>query len=368
MPYSAIAAVARDKQGPLRLETVELDDLQSREVLVDIEACGICHTDVKFRNQLSLPGVFGHEGVGTVAAIGSAVSSVAVGDRVVISYPWCGECPCCERSEPYRCERIPKLKFGGSRFDGSHTIRLEGDPITSSFFQQSSFATRAITLEDAVVPVDPDTDPAMLASLPCGVQTGAGAVFNTFDMQSDDSLVVFGVGTVGLSALMAARVKGVSPRIAVDVKPERLAFAKELGATHVLNAMEVDVPEEVKKICPRGVNYALETAINPKALEDAIECLAQGGNVGIFSAPPPGAKFPFTTRGLFVRVASLHGIVQGSSIPKEFIPKLVELQKQGVFPYEKLVTTYKFSEINQALEDMESGSVVKPVLVMGSEK
>ena len=187
-------------------------------------------------------------------------------------------------------------------------------------------------------------------------------------MQNHHSVVVFGVGTVGLSALMAARVQGVNPRIAVDVKPERLEFARELGATHVFNAMEVDVPTEVLRVCPKGVSHALEAAINPKALEDAIECLGQGGNVGVFSAPPPGQKFPFTTRGLFVRVASLHGIVQGSAVPKEFIPRLVELQKQGAFPYEKLVTTYDFSDINQALADMESGSVVKPVLVMKSRE
>ncbi|MFQ5660128.1 MAG: zinc-binding dehydrogenase [Gammaproteobacteria bacterium] len=242
----------------------------------------------------------------------------------------------CIKAEPYRCELIPRLKFGGGRLDGSKTITLNHQPVTSAFFQQSSFATHAITLERAAVPVSADTAPEMLAALPCGIQTGAGAILITFKAGAGDSLVVFGAGTVGLSAVMAARLSGVAPIIAVDVVQSRLELALELGATHILNAGEGDVPARVKAIAPRGVRFAFESSATVQALENAIECLGQGGRAGIVSSPDGGRPFPFSPQGLFIRTASLQGIIQGSAIPRLFIPQLMELQRQGRFPYEKL--------------------------------
>ena len=208
MAYPATAAVVREPGGPFSLERVELDALRENEVLVRVQACGICHTDAKFQSRVPLPGVFGHEGAGVVEETGAAVTSVRAGDQVIISYPWCGACPSCERSEPFRCENIPALKFAGRRSDGSRTVRLNGHDVSSAFFQQSSFATHAIALEHALVPVQGSWAPEMLAALPCGVQTGAGAVFNTFRMGPGHSLVMLGVGPVGLSAIMAARGGG----------------------------------------------------------------------------------------------------------------------------------------------------------------
>ncbi|MDE0001376.1 MAG: NAD(P)-dependent alcohol dehydrogenase [Rhodospirillaceae bacterium] len=363
MAYSATAAVVREPGGPFSLERVELDALRDNEVLVRVRACGICHTDAKFQSRVPLPGVFGHEGAGVVEETGAAVTSVRVGDQVIISYPWCGACPSCKRSEPFRCENILALKFAGRRSDGSRTVRLNGHDVSSAFFQQSSFATHAIALAHALVPVQGSWAPEMLAALPCGVQTGAGAVFNTFGMGPGHSLVVFGVGPVGLSAIMAARAVGVSPRIAVDINPSRLERALELGATHALDASRDDVPRRVREWLPRGVSHALESSITASALTDAIKCLGQGGKVGIFSAPPPGEEFPFSTRDLFERVGSLHGIVQGSAVPGEFLPRLMELQRAGRFPYERLISTYDFAGINSAFADLEEGTAIKPVLV-----
>ena len=362
--YPAIAAITRVAGGSFEFDEVELDTLRDNEVLVRIEACGICHTDRKFQDRLPLPAVFGHEGTGIVEETGPAVRLVAPGDRVIISYPWCGECPSCRHHEPFRCENIPGLKFGGHRADGSATIRLKGDPVSSAFFQQSSFATRAIALEHALVPVDGDTDPEILAALPCGVQTGAGAVLNTFAMDEHHSLVMFGVGTVGLSAIMTARMVGAKVRIAVDVVPQRLELARSLGATHAFDAREEGLVRRIREVLPRGASHCLESSIQAEALEAAIECLGQGGKVGVFSAPPPGQKFPFTTRGLFDRVASLHGIVQGFSIPREFLPQLIRWQRSGDLPFERLVTVYDFRDIDQAFSDTEAGSVVKAVLRM----
>ena len=364
MTYTATAAIVWEPGGELTLEPVELDALQNHELLVRIEACGICHTDVKFQERLELPAVFGHEGTGTVEAVGNSVKGISPGDRVVLSYPWCGTCPSCEHEEPYRCESIPELKFGGQRPDGSKPVRLNGKEITSAFFQQSSFATRAVVAEKTVVPVNTDQPPEMLAALPCGVQTGAGAVLNTFNVQAGESLVIFGVGAVGLSSVMAGELVGANPIIAIDMVQSRLDLAMDLGADYAFIASDPDLLDRIAAIMPRGTNYALDCSATVPALRNAIEVIGQGGKVGIFSAPPPGQMFEFTTRGLFEKVGSLHGIVHGFSVPQKFIPELIRYQEEGRFPYEKLVTTYKFEDINQAMADAESGTAVKPVLLM----
>ena len=367
MKTKATAAIASSKSGPVSLEEVLLDDIGVHEVLVRIEACGICHTDEKFRQRLPLPAVFGHEGVGVVEATGSAVRDVDVGERVILSYPFCTECSPCGRHEPYRCERIPALKFGGKRLDGTATISYEGEDITSAFFQQSSFATHAIALEQAVVPVSglaADVPAQVLAALPCGVQTGAGAVMNTFDGQAGESIVILGAGAVGLSAVMAAKVIGMSPIICADLHAGRLELAAELGATQVINVADGDVVASIHEIAPKGVHYALDSSATVPGLEAAIGAIGQGGKVGIVSYPNEGEPFPFNTKDLFLKVASLHGIVQGFSVPREFLPRLLELFNDGVFPIDRLVTTYEFKDINKALDDAHSGAAIKPVLLM----
>ncbi|MDX1404356.1 MAG: NAD(P)-dependent alcohol dehydrogenase [Woeseiaceae bacterium] len=360
----ATAAVAREPHGDMSLETVELDDLRPGEILVKIDACGICHTDVKYRDIVPLPAVFGHEGTGVVEATGEGVTGLSPGDRVIMSYAFCGECPCCSNNQPYLCENLYPVTFSGKRFDGSATMRLAGEPISGAFFQQSSFASHAITLERTAVRVASEVSPEMLAAIPCGVQTGAGAMINTFSVQRGDSVVVFGAGTVGLSAVMVANMIGASPIICVEVLQNRLELARELGATHVLNASEGDVAARIKQILPRGARYALDASATVAALESAIQCIGQGGRIAIVSFPDGGKQFPFSTKDLFLRVGSLQGTVQGHSVPREFLPRLIEWQREGRFPYEKLISTYAFADINQAFEDAESGLAIKPVLLM----
>jgi aryl-alcohol dehydrogenase len=311
-----------------------------------------------------LPAVFGHEGMGTIEEVGAGVSQVEPGDRVVLSYAFCGSCPYCSDEKPYLCENMHELTFSGLREGGGRSISLNGEPISGSFFQQSSFASHAITLERLVVPVKSDLPAEMLAAIPCGVQTGAGAMVNTFDVREGESVIVFGAGTVGLSAVMAARMIGAATIICVDMTELRLELAMELGATHIINAGSDDIPSQVSKILPRGAQYALDASATVPALENAIRCIGQGGKIAVVSFPLKGEKFPFTTRDLFLRVASLRGTIQGHSVPRQFIPKMIEWQQQGIFPYEKLITTFDFSNINQAFKEAESGIVVKPVLIM----
>ena len=361
---TATAAILREASGPMSLETVELDEPKPGEILVRVEASGICHTDVKYQHVVPLPAVFGHEGTGIVEATGADVSGVRVGDRVVMSYAFCGHCPYCDDGKPYLCENGQELTFAGKRADGSPTMRQRGEPLNAAFFQQSSFASHAIVMAHAVVRVDADLPAAMLAAIPCGVQTGAGAIINTFRMRQGESVVVFGAGTVGLSAVMAARMIGAATIICVDLRQNRLDLALDLGATHVLNVASDDVPARAREILPRGARYAFDASGTVSALEQAMQCIGQGGKIAIVSYPEGGKKFPFSTRDLFIRVASLEATIQGHSVPRRFLPMLLEWQRKGLFPYERLISTYHFSDINRALADAESGRVIKPVLLM----
>ncbi|MDJ0509307.1 MAG: NAD(P)-dependent alcohol dehydrogenase [Crocosphaera sp.] len=364
MTTTATAAVANEPQGKFDFETVELDDLRPDEVLVRNEASGMCHTDFVGQKTMPLPAVLGHEGAGVVEAIGSGISSVKPGDRVIVSYPSCGYCNGCLSGRPYFCDDHLTLGFSGTRLDGSHTIKLKGSKISGAFFQQSSFATHSVTVERNLVPVTKDHAAEMLAAIPCGVQTGAGSILNTFKVLPKESLAVFGAGAVGLSAVMAGKLSGAYPLIAVDIVEERLNLALELGATHVFNAKDGNVAERIKDIAPQGIDYTLETSGNEHALNDAIACLATGGECGMVIAPHLGEKYPFSPSAIFQRAANLRGIIQGSSVPKTFLPLLLNLNRQGRFPYERLIQVYDFQDINQAVIDTKSGKAIKPVLKM----
>ena len=365
MESTTRAAIAFDKSGPLEHHDVELSPLKPDEVLVEVKACSICHTDIKFRQRLQLPAVFGHEGVGTVVELGSAVTDFETGQRVVMSYPFCNQCRHCASERYWQCEDIFKLKFSGGRRDGSHTMSLNGSPLTAGFFQQSSFATRAICLADALVPVDTTMPDELLAALPCGIQTGAGAVLNTFGANAGDSLLVVGAGTVGLSAVLAARHIGVSPIICADINADRLRLARKLGATHTVDCSDQGLVSTIKDVISSGVSLALDASATVMGLKSCISALAPGGQVGIVSFPDEGREFLFSTRELFQKIASIKSIIQGSSVPREFIPRLIDLYQQGEFDYVDLITTYDFEDINQAMADMKSGKAIKPVLRMG---
>jgi aryl-alcohol dehydrogenase len=358
------AAVIREPNGQFVIETVELDDLRSDEILVRIEACGICHTDIIAQNMIPLPAVLGHEGCGVVEAVGPAVDRVKQGDRVIISVPFCSACPTCIQGKTYICEKAISLGFGGTRMDGSRTISIDGKYISSAYFQQSSFATHAIALGRAVVPVEEYHTPAMMAAIACGIQTGAGSVFNLFKVKAGQGLVVFGAGSVGLSAIMAGKVAGASPLIAVDVIQSRLELAIELGATHALNANDGDTVKNIREIAPHGMTFSLETSGNEQSFNDALTCLEMGGTCGIVTIPNFGEPFPFSPVQLLDRGSSIQGILLGNSVPRSFLPKLIELNRKGQFPYERLITKYDFSDINKAFEDTKTGITIKPVLIM----
>jgi aryl-alcohol dehydrogenase len=281
-----------------------------------------------------------------------------------MAFPFCGVCPNCRSHMPAHCMDSVKLKGAGTRADGSTLMEKDHAPVYSAFFQQSSFGTYAIANERFAVKVRNDAPLERLGAMACGMQTGAGAVFNAMKPNPGDAIVVFGVGGVGLSSLMAAKLAGCDPIIAVDVQAGRLELARELGATHTIDASkESDVVGAIRKITRYGAKFSVETSARPEILRAAVECLMPLGTAILLGSSRKGTEvsleMPFLQDGRAVR-----GVIQGWSEPKKFLPHLVDLMMEGKFPAERLMTFYPLADINQAAEDATTGKTIKPVLLM----
>jgi aryl-alcohol dehydrogenase len=360
------AAVVREPEGAFRLETLELDAPRADEVLVKIASTGICHTDLHARDRyypVKLPGVFGHEGGGTVVEVGRAVTTLKPGDHVVLCYPSCGVCaPCEARAWTYCAESAP-LKHGGTRRDGSTVLRNGAEPVHGNFFQQSSFATYALATARNAIKVRADAPLELLGPFGCGLNTGAGTVLNVLRPRPGTSLAVFGAGAVGLAAVMAARLAGCGAIIAIDLRDNRLALAQALGATHIVNAATEDPVARIRAITGGGVESAIEASAAPPALRQAVDSLAPRGMCCLVGSAQPGTAAPIDMTVL-QQGRMLRGVIQGDSEPDLFIPMLVDRFMEGSFPIDRLVTFYDFADINRAAADAVAGTTIKPVLRM----
>lgn len=364
MTIPARAAVVHHPGGPFVMEDVELDDPRPDEVLVRMVGCGICHTDIAARDGLfgsEFPAVFGHEGAGVVEDAGTAVKRLYTGDKVVISFSSCGKCPECRRGHPAHCLAFDTLNFGDARSDGSPTIfDAAGEPIGGCFFGQSSFACRALARERNVVRVDAESEDelAMLAPLGCGIQAGAGTVLNELKPAPGESLAVFGAGTVGMSALMAARLAGANPIVAVDVVPARLDLARELGASLTLDGRTERLAAQIRNgIGP--VTHAVDTTGVSRVIREAFEALGPGGRLSLLAV---SADEGHITEGPASRGRRAFFSVAGDSDPQRFIPLLIGHYRTGGFPLDRLVREYPFPEINEAVRDSLRGAAIKAVL------
>jgi aryl-alcohol dehydrogenase len=359
------AAVIFERSGPFRLERLELDDPRDDEVLVRVEAVGICHTDLAGRDgHLPIPpppSVFGHEGAGVVERVGARVSKVKPGDHVVLGWDYCGACPACKSGRELYCLNFFLHNFHGARPDGSTTLKQGDQAIHGSFFCQSSFADFALANERNVVKVREDVPLEILAPMGCGVMTGAGAVMNALQPRPGASIAVFGVGPVGMSAVLAAVVCGCTTIVAVDVHAGRMEMAKELGATHILHAGEGDPVQAIRDLTGGGAEFSLECVGNPRVLRQAVDVLPRLGVCGLLGVVPPGTEVALDM-DLLMNGRSVKGILGGDAIADLFLPRLIELYLQGRFPFDRLITFYPFDEINRAVRDMEEGRVIKPVL------
>lgn len=361
------AAVCREGSTQFSIEDAQLDAPRAGEVLVRIVGAGVCHTDMAVRDRqlpVPLPVVLGHEGSGVVETVGEGVTSVTPGDAVVLSFASCGTCPNCADHAPAYCYNFGPYNFASARADGSVAISTAQGPVHSHFFGQSSFATHAIASERNVVKV-----PASAAHVPlerlgplgCGLQTGAGAVLNSMAVKAGRSLVVFGAGAVGLSAIMAGRIAGADPIIAIDLHENRLALARELGATHTIKG-DADLASALHDICPTGINYAFDTTGLGKLIELAFNQLAPRGILGLVGASDADAMLHFNETSLMGGGKRVMGILEGDSDPQAFIPQLIEHHVAGRYPFDRLVEMFAFDDINAAFEASESGRVIKPVL------
>lgn len=362
------AAVLNGANQPFNIQELKLDDdLQPNEVLVKVVATGLCHTDLAVRDQhlpVSLPAVLGHEGAGIVERTGSNVTKVKAGDHVVIAPSSCGKCNNCLSGHPSYCINLLMLNMGGVRADGSCPYHNhEGKAINGFFFGQSSFGTYSLTSENNVVKVPDDIPLEITGPLGCGLQTGAGTVLNVLKPGAGESIVVFGVGPVGLAALMAAKASGCTTIVAVDVHDNRLELAKSLGATHTINSKTVIASQFINEhILPGGVHYSVDTTGRNDVIAQAVGSLIMMGKCALVSVsanPKLELDYSVMTAG-----RSIHHVFEGDSIPAVFIPKLIELYKSGLFPFDKLIKFYDLDNINQAVSDSENGTTLKAVIVM----
>ncbi len=367
---AAQAAICYGPDKPFAIEPVTLDAPRADEVLVRIVACGICHTDMAVRDgQLPtpLPAILGHEGAGIVEQVGAGVTHVKPGDRVIMSFNSCGHCPSCEIEKPTYCYNFVPENWLGTRPDGSHTAHKDEAGVNANFFGQSSFATYAIGHARNVVKVpDAAADIALstLAPLGCGFMTGAGAVLRSMKVRAGLPIAVFGTGAVGLAAIMAAKIAGADPIIAVDIHDSRLALARELGATHIINGKSSDAFAAIRELCPQGLAYAFDTTGINALIQNAFNLLAPLGIVGIVGASPPTDDLVFNETSFMGGGKRVMGILGGDSDLFDFLPELIEHHLAGRFPHDRLIQTFPFSAINEAFHAGESGAVVKPVLLM----
>ncbi|MDP6173158.1 MAG: zinc-binding dehydrogenase, partial [Rhodospirillales bacterium] len=287
------------------------------------------------------------------------VSKVEPGDHVVMTFGSCGACPTCLEAHPSYCHNFNN--FVSQRNEGSHCLSAGNEAVHGDFFSQSSFATFSIGIERSVVKVRKDAPLALLGPLGCGIQTGAGAILNEFRLTPGKTLAVFGVGSLGLSAVMAARIAGASRIIAINRHEKRLELAVQQGATDKIEAGDDPVLEELLELIPIGVDFTLDTTGAPPVMAQAIEGLAPMGTCGFVTGPWDGSPLPLTVRPL-MKGRVIRGIGEGGSNPDIFIPRLIDFFMDGHFPMDRLAQEYAFTDIAQAFADSEAGETVKPIL------
>jgi aryl-alcohol dehydrogenase len=358
------AAVTRAAAAPFTLETVELADPRHDELLVRIDACGLCHTDLHVRGgamPVRWPAVLGHEGAGVIEKVGSHVTEFRPGDHVMLSYAWCGRCSACLQGRPTRCARMMPLNFGGTRQDGSTTMTADdGTPVHGSFFGQSSFATHALVTASSAVAVPADLDPAVAAAMGCSMQTGAGAILHTLGVRAADSVIVSGAGPVGLAAVMAARAAGATRIVAVDVLTSRLDLAREVGATHTVDGNDENLLATIQQAAGGPADAAFDTSGVAAVVLAGLLALTADGRLGLGAGGlEDAARLPTAMLG-----KTVHNVIAGDSVPRVLIPRLIDLHRHGRFPVERLITTYPLADIETAVTHATDGTATKVVFTM----
>ncbi|WP_394552809.1 zinc-binding dehydrogenase [Agromyces sp. MMS24-JH15] len=351
------AAVLRSPGTPPAVEDVELAPPGPNEISVRIEAAGVCHSDLHYmRGELvcPLPVVLGHEGAGVVDAVGPG-SRFSVGDRVALMWrPRCGECRACVTGDPVLCEAGPRQAASGGLLDG--TSRLSrGDERVHHLLGVSCFAERVVVSDRAVVRV-PDGVPSRIAAVAgCAVVTGVGAVLNVIGECAGESIVVFGAGGVGLSAVMGARLAGAYPIVMVDLDPAKLELARRLGATAVVEASDGGAVEGVLDLVPGGASWAVEAIGRPETMRQAFEVLAPAGTMVAVGLAGVGESVSIPINPLVQRQRRVVGCLYGSANPLVDLPRIFRLYLAGRLPLDELIgAEYALDDIVDAFDDLRT--------------
>ncbi len=351
------AALSPDGGGTFILDELDLREPNADELLVKIVSCGVCHTDLMMMSGGSLM-VYGHEASGIVEKAGRDAAGFSEGDRVVLSYPSCGACPPCGNGRTYDCVRFTDL-FLGDRLTGGDPLSYRGRSVRA-FFGQGGFATHTVVHESSAVKVVGGPDLKLLGPLGCGLQTGAGSVMNFLKPAPGTSLAVFGAGSVGLAAVLAARALGCGPIVAVDRVDARLELAARFGAACTFHTGKTADLEKRLLDETGGLDFAFDTTGNTGLMDLAVRCLRPGGKgCGVAAAGQPALGPADRRMG-----KSWDELIQGNSVSRTFIPKLIGLYRDGLFPFDAMLTYFEFERIGEAVSQMRDARVIKPVLVM----
>lgn len=353
---------------PLSIETLELSPPGPGELCVRVLAAGLCHSDLSVidgSRPRPLPMVLGHEAAGEVVEVGAHVQGFSRGDRVVFSFvPMCGHCEPCAGGRPALCEPGALANSAGALLSGARRWHGAGMDDVHHHLGVSGFAEYTVVASCSAVRIDPDVPPEIAALFGCAVMTGVGAIVNTARVSPGESVAVFGLGGVGLAALLGARACSAYPLIAVDVVEHKLALARELGATHCVNAKDPDAVETIRQISSGGVQHAVESVGSEHVLAQAYAATRRGGTTVTVGLPAPGRMLSIPAVSLVAEERTIKGSYMGSAVPSRDIPRYVALYRAGLLPVDRLLThRLRLGDINAGFDRLASGEAIRQVVM-----
>ncbi|HCP24268.1 MAG: S-(hydroxymethyl)mycothiol dehydrogenase [SAR202 cluster bacterium] len=359
MAHEVNGVVAEAKGAPVKLTPILVPDPGPSEALVRIKACGVCHTDLHYREGAindEFPFLLGHEASGTVESVGDGVTNVAPGDFVIIAWRApCGTCRSCQRGAPWYC-------FASRNASQPMTL-TDGTPLSPAL-GIGAFAELSLVDAGQAVKISPQASPEAAGLVGCGIMAGLGAAMNTGNVGRGDSVAVFGCGGVGDAAIAGARLAGAHTIIGVDIDDRKLGWAKEFGATHTVNSSSADPVEEIRKLTGgNGVDVAIEAVGNPLTYEQAFYARDHAGTVVLVGVPSPDMKLELPLLEVFGRGGSLKSSWYGDCLPSRDFPMLIDLYLQGRLDLQRFVTeTIGIGDVEEAFHKMERGEVLRSVV------
>jgi len=353
---------------PLRIREVELAAPGPGEVLVRIEAAGLCHSDLSVINgdrPRPMPMALGHEAAGTVVETGRDVADLAPGDHVVMVFmPSCGHCLPCAEGRPALCVPGAKANGAGTLLSGARRLTCDGAPL-NHHLGCSAFADYAVVSRASVIRIDPGLPFEHAALFGCAVLTGVGAVLNTAHLQAGQTAAILGLGGVGLAAVLGAVAAGASRIVAVDLNDEKLALARALGATDTLNATVADAASAIRDITGGGVDVGFEMAGSARAASLAFDVVKRGGSTVIAGLAPPDARMPVPLVQLVAEERSVKGSYIGTCVPLRDVPRFIAMHRRGILPVERLVSGHlKLEDVNEGFDRLHDGRAVRQIIRM----